>query len=306
MRAWRRGDAERTLHLLTRGDAKLAEVVLAARAALALGRPDAAYAWLGRATGPLVELARADAAEAQGQLDLATAHARRAGWRAGLRLARLARLTGREQEARRRLDALRDRPAVRLERALLTGDARRLCVVRGRLAGDARWLALALTVEPRRLIARSLPLHLAPAFATLATGEGERAALERSRRTHRRAGRRDAFDLFSLALADEAPMRARVARDGSWLEVDGARVSLRRRPRVRRALAALVSHPRGLAAEALFDRVWEEPRPTEAILRNRVDVTLARLRATGLGERVERRRGLVRLVSVEVGERMAS
>lgn len=313
MRAWRRGDMRRTLQLLTRPGATVAQRLLAARAATALGRPDAAYTMLGevRPGGhrALLELIRSGAAEALGQLELAAAHARAAGWMGAFALARLARLRGELAEAERRLDALAGHPLAPLERALCQSDRRLARAAARRLEGDELVLARAIAHlgEPLALsgLARASRPHLAPALSALAGEAHDRDALSALERRHRRELRRAAFDLFALAsrASERAAAIPRVARDGSWLHLaDGRRVSLRRRPRVKRVLATLAAHPRGIDPAGLFDRVWEEPRPRDAVLRNRVDVTLARLRATGLTDHVERRSGLVRLVGVEVAE----
>lgn len=86
-----------------------------------------------------------------------------------------------------------------------------------------------------------------------------------------------------------------VSEDGSRIEIDGRVVSLARRPCLRKILLVLLDHPDGIESRALFASVWTERRATLRLVHNRVDVSLARLRALGFGDRIVRREGRILL-----------
>jgi hypothetical protein len=89
----------------------------------------------------------------------------------------------------------------------------------------------------------------------------------------------------------------RVDRGGAWFEAGADRVSLERRPRLRRLLAALIEQPEGLTPDDLFARVWPERRVSRSVITNRVDVSIARLRSLGLRDHIVREPGWIKLVA---------
>jgi hypothetical protein len=90
------------------------------------------------------------------------------------------------------------------------------------------------------------------------------------------------------ALAGAAPRTSlRVDADGRWFEVDGERIDCRKRPVMKRVVLALArassaSPPRALSAAELGQAGWPEERIRPESARNRLHVTLTRLRRSGL------------------------
>jgi hypothetical protein len=99
------------------------------------------------------------------------------------------------------------------------------------------------------------------------------------------------------ASSDRAAGDLVVERAGAWFRVGSEPpVSLERRPRLRRLLAALLESPQGLTPAELFARVWPERRAPRAVIHNRIDVSLARLRSLGLRDCIVREPGRIALL----------
>ena len=98
--------------------------------------------------------------------------------------------------------------------------------------------------------------------------------------------------LRALTSVDEAAGALRLASDGGWFDVDGARVDMRRRGAPRRILMALVKAHQGDGAPLTVDQVLEAGWPDERILpdagRARVYMAISTLRKLGLGPLMER------------------
>jgi tetratricopeptide (TPR) repeat protein len=95
------------------------------------------------------------------------------------------------------------------------------------------------------------------------------------------------FDAGGTFVGTAAPARALVVdRGGHWVQPPGnPLVSLAQRPVLRRLLAAMVADPEtGLSAEDLFAAGWPGESARAASARNRVWVSVGRLRALGLGD----------------------
>jgi hypothetical protein len=86
-----------------------------------------------------------------------------------------------------------------------------------------------------------------------------------------------------------------VAHGAAWFRVgDADPIALARKPRLRSFLWSLVLHPDGLSPSELFERAWRE-RAAPVVVRKRIDVSVARLRALGLSKLIVRKEGLVKL-----------
>jgi predicted ATPase len=114
--------------------------------------------------------------------------------------------------------------------------------------------------------------------------EGVRSVLEAAppRSTEERLARRVIAKMLDRAGTID------VARDGSWFEADGRRISLTTRRSLAGLLARLaqeqtVGTGRSVAIEALFEAGWPGERVAEKSARRRVYVAIDTLRSLGLG-----------------------
>lgn len=83
-----------------------------------------------------------------------------------------------------------------------------------------------------------------------------------------------------------------VGLNGAWVELpDGRRLTLSSKPSMQRLILALVAaHPSGdpLSTDELFERAWPDESIRSDSARNRVRVTLSRLRKAGFADLLER------------------
>lgn len=81
------------------------------------------------------------------------------------------------------------------------------------------------------------------------------------------------------------PLELEVASDGSWFHAPGMpRADCSKRPVLRRLVAALVHEPRGAACSVarLVEAGWPGEKMSRSAARNRLHVSLNRLRVLGL------------------------
>lgn len=97
--------------------------------------------------------------------------------------------------------------------------------------------------------------------------------------------------LSAPQLQDHGQMLA-VGLNGAWVELpDGRRLTLSSKPSMQRLILALVAaHPSGdpLSTDELFERAWPGESIRSESARNRVRVTLSRLRKAGFADLLER------------------
>ncbi len=158
---------------------------------------------------------------------------------------------------------------------------------RAREAGRAAFDAAERFGEGTHRVAAAMAWARALA-ATGARAEAVDLLSTQHQRTPRMSpGDREALTACRAAL-DAAPAAAAVAvaLDGEALVVGDRRVDLGRRGPMRRIVAALLEADRPLATHELFEHGWPGERVDHEVMTNRVYVTVRKLRALGLGERL--------------------
>jgi predicted ATPase len=271
-----RASFERALAIQRRVGDRAGEAATLAHSALlplCLGDPDAAVATLERSISLLDEqndhLYRGEALALLGAAEALLGLGEQAEQHFGEAQALLTTVRYPDMEV---LPFLRGQLALCAARAALArGDAHRaaeLCKGLTELAADTSTLSYALT----RLAQRFLRVELERVRSGASAPPASRMRLRPS------------------ALAGGS---VRVAENGSWLSIGGgARLSLSRRPALRRILRALVERRRSdlgatLTVDALLTAGWPKQRFVGSSGIARVYTAVARLRRLGLGEALE-------------------
>lgn len=131
-------------------------------------------------------------------------------------------------------------------------------------------------------------IALGRALVALGDPSGGHAAVQREVDRNPSLAPRDLAHLHEWAARLAPPQHPDlvIADDASWVEVAGTRHDLRRRGPARRVLLALAEATGPLTTGALFDAGWPGERVSHEVTTNRVYVTIGKLRALGLGDRI--------------------